>query len=88
MHSLLLNSDKNYDLVINCRYRGDISIERIMPANAAKFFMDKRMKHMRNIQDNEQMKNQMAQQKIAIEKEKGMQEAESKTIDIYEDLRN
>ena len=38
-------------LLINYRYRGDISIERIMPANAAKFFMDKRMKHMRNIQD-------------------------------------
>jgi hypothetical protein len=38
-------------LLINPRYRGDISIERIMPANAAKFFMDKRMKHMRNVKD-------------------------------------
>ncbi len=38
-------------LLINPRYRGDISIERIMPANAAKFFMDKRMKHMRNVVD-------------------------------------
>jgi|MDSY01.1.fsa_nt_gb hypothetical protein len=35
-------------LLINYRYRGDIKIERIMPANAAKFFMDKRAKHLRN----------------------------------------
>ena len=33
------------------KYRGDISIERILPANAGKFFMDKRMKHMRNVQE-------------------------------------
>ena len=35
-------------LLINPRYRGDIKIERIMPGEAAKFFMDKRMKHLRN----------------------------------------
>jgi len=35
-------------LLINPRYRGDISIERIMPGEAGKFFMDKRMKHLRN----------------------------------------
>ena len=59
-------------LLINPRYRGDISIERILPANAGKFFMDKRMKHMRNVQEaqDNQMKQQMAQQKIAMEKKK------------------
>ena len=35
-------------LLINPRYRGDISIERIMPGEAGKFFMDKRMRHLRN----------------------------------------
>ena len=35
-------------LLINPRYRGDVKIERIMPGEAAKFFMDKRMKHLRN----------------------------------------
>ena len=35
-------------LLINPRYRGDISIERIMPGEAGKFFMDTRMKHLRN----------------------------------------
>ena len=35
-------------LLVNYRYRGDIKIERIMPAAAGKFFMDKRMKHLRN----------------------------------------
>lgn len=36
-------------ILVNPKYRGNISIERIMPAEAAKFFMDKRTKHMRNI---------------------------------------
>ena len=36
-------------LLINPRYRGDVKIERILPGEAAKFFMDKRMKHLRNI---------------------------------------
>ena len=56
------------------KYRGDISIERILPANAGKFFMDKRMKHMRNVQEQSggdaQMKAKQAQMKIAIEKKK------------------
>ena len=38
-------------MVIAPMHRGNIEIERIMPANAAKFFMDKRMKHMRNVRD-------------------------------------
>jgi hypothetical protein len=38
-------------MVIAPMHRGSIEIERIMPANAAKFFMDKRMKHMRNVRD-------------------------------------
>ena len=61
-------------LLINPRYRGDVKIERIMPGEAGKFFMDKRMKHMRNVQEqnDQQMKQQMAQQKIAIEKKKIM----------------
>jgi hypothetical protein len=67
-------------ILINPRYRGDISIERIMPANAAKFFMDKRMKHMRNVAEEEetpgadmgqqQMANKQVQTKIAMEKKK------------------
>ena len=52
------------------KYRGDISIERILPANAGKFFMDKRMKHMRNVQEeaggDTQMKQKQAMMKIAI----------------------
>jgi len=36
-------------LLVNPRYRADINIERVMPADAAKFFMDKRVKHMKNI---------------------------------------
>ena len=61
-------------LLINPRYRGDVKIERIMPGEAGKFFMDKRMKHMRNVKEqaDQQMKQQMAQQKIAIEKKKIM----------------
>ena len=61
-------------LLINPRYRGDVKIERIMPGAAGKFFMDKRMKHMRNVKEqaDQQMKQQMAQQKIAIEKKKIM----------------
>jgi hypothetical protein len=35
-------------LLINPRYRGDVKIERILPSEAGKFFMDKRMKHLRN----------------------------------------
>ena len=52
-----------------------IEIERILPANAAKYFMDRRMDAMRNIQSEsseDQMKQQMTQSKIAIEKKKIM----------------
>ena len=61
-------------MVIMPAHRGDISIERMMPAAAGKFFMNKRMNHMRNVQEqnDQQMKQQMAQQKIAIEKKKIM----------------
>ena len=56
------------------QYRNDISIERILPAMAGKFFYDKRMKHMRNVQEenggDQQMKAKQAQMKIAIEKKK------------------
>lgn len=61
-------------MVIAPQHRGDVKIERIMPGEAGKFFMDKRMKHMRNVKEqaDQQMKQQMAQQKIAIEKKKIM----------------
>ena len=63
-------------LAIMPKYRSGINIERIMPGGAAKFFMDKRMKHMKNIQtesaNDQQMKNQMNQQKIQNMKKKVM----------------
>ena len=63
-------------LAIMPKYRSGINIERIMPGGAAKFFMDKRMKHMKNIQTESagdaQMKNQMNQQKIQNMKKKVM----------------
>ena len=55
--------------------RSGIEIERILPANAAKYFMDRRMDAMRNIQSEsseDAMKKQMAMGKIAIEKKKIM----------------
>ena len=59
-------------LLVNYRYRGDISIERIMPANAGKFFMDKRSKHMKNVNESDDKAAQQAivQQKTALEKKK------------------
>ena len=60
-------------LLINYRYRGDIKIERILPGNAAKFFMDKRMNHMKNVKeqtDEKQMQNQITRQKHTLEKKK------------------
>ena len=67
-------------LLINPRYRGDIEIERVFPGAAAKFYMDKRMKAMKNIpeavdpkagqQQEKQLKQKQVQQKIAIEKKK------------------
>ena len=59
-------------MVIAPQHRGDVKIERIMPGEAGKFFMDKRMKHMRNVKENidKQMQMQMTQQQIANEKKK------------------
>ena len=57
------------------KYRSGINIERIMPGASAKFFMDKRMKHMKNVSESagdQQMKNQMNQQKIQNMKKKVM----------------
>ena len=63
-------------MLIMPKYRSGINIERIMPGASAKFFMDKRMKHMKNIQtesaNDQQMKNQMNQQKIQNMKKKVM----------------
>jgi len=72
-------------LLINYRYRGDISIERIMPAAAGKFFMDKRAKHLRNVneQDEKQMQAQMTQQQIANEKKK----VQLKTAEMQKQLQ-
>ena len=59
-------------LLINYRYRGDISIERILPGDAGKFFMDKRQNHLRNVKENadQAMKQQMTRQQIGLEKKK------------------
>lgn len=66
-------------LLINPRYRGEIDIERVFPGEAAKFYMDKRMKAMRNIpeetdpaaaQQKKQLAQKQVQQKIAAEKKK------------------
>ena len=45
-----------------------------MRGDAGKFFMNKRMKHLANVNEaeDERMKQQMAQSKIAIEKKKIM----------------
>ena len=58
-------------LLINPRYRGDVEIDRVFPGQAAKFYMDKRMKAMKNIPEefvledqDKQMKQQLAQQKV------------------------
>ena len=59
-------------LLVNYRYRGDIKIERIMPAAAGKFFMDKRAKHLRNVKEqaDKQMQAQMTRQQVNLEKQK------------------
>ena len=67
-------------MLIMPKYRSGIDIERIMPGAAAKFFMDKRMKHMKNVKEetditetqDTQIKNQMNQQKIQNMKKKVM----------------
>ena len=72
-------------ILVNPRYRGDIKIERIMPGEAGKFFMDKRMKHMRNVQEqaDKQMQMQMTQQQIGLEQKK----ANSKIAQIKKELQ-
>ena len=72
-------------ILVNPRYRGDIKIERIMPGEAGKFFMNKRMKHMRNVaeQDDKQMQQQMTQQQIANEKKK----VQLKTAEMQKQLQ-
>ena len=72
-------------ILVNPRYRGDIKIERIMPGEAGKFFMNKRMKHMRNVaeQDEKQMQQQMTQQQIANEKKK----VQLKTAEMQKQLQ-
>ena len=52
--------------------RSNIEIERIMPAAAGQYFMNRRMKAMKNVDEEleQKFKNQQAQQKIAIEKKK------------------
>ena len=61
-------------MVIMPSHRKDINIERILPGSAGKFFMDKRMKHMRNVQEQAeaQVKQQQANMKINMEKKKIM----------------
>jgi|TARA_B100000427_G_C15440454_1_gene564920 hypothetical protein len=72
-------------LLINYRYRGDISIERILPGDAGKFFMDKRQKHLKNVKEqaDQQMKQQMTRQQIGLEKTKSNQ----KIIQIRKELQ-
>jgi len=59
-------------MVIAPQHRADIKLERILPAEAGQFFMNKRMKHMRNVAENadKAMQQQMTQQQIANEKKK------------------
>ena len=59
-------------MVIAPQHRANIKLERIMPAEAGKFFMDKRMKHMRNVKEqaDQQMQAQMTRQQINLEKQK------------------
>ena len=59
-------------LLINYRYRGDITIERILPGDAGKFFMDKRQKHLKNVKEqaDQAIKQQMTRQQIGLEKKK------------------
>ena len=38
-------------MLLNPRHHGEIEIERIMPGDAAKYFYDRRNKHMRNIEE-------------------------------------
>jgi len=59
-------------MVIAPQHRANIKLERIMPAEAGKFFLDKRTKHMRNVKEqaDQQMQAQMTRQQINLEKQK------------------
>lgn len=59
-------------LLFNPRQRAQISVERIMPMQAAKFYQGKKEKSLRNVAENadKQMQQQMTQQQIANEKKK------------------
>ena len=59
-------------LLFNPRQRAQISVERIMPMQAAKFYQGKKEKALRNVAENadKQMQAQMTQQQIANEKKK------------------
>ena len=72
-------------MIVAPQHRADIKLERIMPAEAGKFFMDKRSKHMRNVaeQDDKQMQQQMTQQQIANEKKK----VQLKTAEMQKQLQ-
>ena len=83
-------------LLVNYRYRGDIKIERIMPAAAGKFFMDKRAKHLRNVKEaaDKQMQAQMTRQQVNLEKQKAddkikqiRMELQKKTQDLMKKQR-
>ena len=55
------------------KLRPGIEIERILPANAAKYWMDRRMNAMRNVNEtkgDDSIQQDMARGKIAIEKKK------------------
>jgi hypothetical protein len=74
-------------LLVNPRYRGDIKIERIMPGKAAQFFMDKRMKHMKNIKEEETKdakeqaddKIRAAKKKVQLRKQEMQKQLATKT---------
>ena len=51
----LQNCRRKLRMIIMPAHRKDIKIERIMPAAAGKLFMDKRMKHMRNVKEEMQV---------------------------------
>ena len=74
-------------LLVNPRYRGDIKIERILPAKAAQFFMDKRTKHMKNIKEEETKdakeqaddKIRAAKKKVQLRKQEMQKQLATKT---------
>tara|TARA_S200002703_G_scaffold160023_1_gene176142 strand:- start:2045 stop:2734 length:690 start_codon:yes stop_codon:yes gene_type:complete len=60
-------------LLVNPKYRGNINIERILPGKAAEFFQNKKLKHMRNIKEDETKDAQaLADEKVKEERKKAM----------------